>query len=345
MAAPAKPVPDPAPSEAADKGLLVFAFLLGVCGAFVLKFHLGMSPVSVALWAAFVLLAYAAAAWWIGRERRTETEIIGDNCYYLGFVFTLVSLAGTLYLLAKTEAQADALRDVISGFGVALTSTILGIVLRVLHIRMSPNIAPLRRETRRELYVAVRDFRTHLSASIRDLKHFSIETMQLLNEQRNEMHTASKATIEAQRQALEAGVEGHTTMTRDVLTAATDKTTRAVADAFADSVAASHQEFLASVAQMREAVADLARKESETLQKLVDDSSAISSESAKVRDELAQLAHRLEAVSAHLETATRHISDKLEPATNALVKETQKRNRREGGFWRRALFFGRRSNG
>ena len=28
-------------------------------------------------------------------------EIIGDNCYYLGFVFTLTSLAVTLYLLHK----------------------------------------------------------------------------------------------------------------------------------------------------------------------------------------------------------------------------------------------------
>ena len=102
---------DVTPREAADKWVLVFAFLFGVCGAFALK-YLDRHPFLVALWSASILLLYVVATWLLGRLR-IESEIIGDNCYYLGFVFTLASLAGTLYLLEQTGGQTEAIRDVI----------------------------------------------------------------------------------------------------------------------------------------------------------------------------------------------------------------------------------------
>ena len=147
-----------------------------------------------------------AAAWSVGKSR-IEAEIIGDNCYYLGFVFTLTSLAITLYLLVQTRGQTEAIRDVISGFGVALASTIFGIILRVLHIRMTPDMASLDRETRVELHAAVRNFRTNLSASLVELKHFSIEAAQMLSEQRDAIRMASEETIETHKQFLKKSME------------------------------------------------------------------------------------------------------------------------------------------
>jgi hypothetical protein len=64
---------------------------------------------------------------------RLSTERVGDNCYYLGFLFTLVSLSNALYAFGYDE---DVINDVISNFGIALGSTITGMLLRVMFNQM-----------------------------------------------------------------------------------------------------------------------------------------------------------------------------------------------------------------
>ena len=346
MTAKTNPIYDVTRSEMMDKWALAFAFLLGTGGIFILKFY-ETDPFLVVLWSAFILLAYAAAARWVGRQR-IEVETIGDNCYYLGFVLTLVSLASTLYLLVRAGGQTEVIRDVISGFGVALTSTILGIILRVLHIRMSPDMASLDRQTRIELHAAVRNFRTNLSASLRELKHFSVETAQMLSEQRDAIRGASKEVIESQQQILTVSVEEQMRMMNDMIAAETDKATQKISNAVANSVAASQENLFTSVTEMREAVADLARKESEILNKLIEDSTGISSESGKIQTALIELADRLEVVSANLDSVAKNVSNELEPAAiniaNTIVDaanttrelEVELKNARRGnGFWGR----------
>ena len=346
MATKANPIYDVTRSEMMDKWALAFAFLLGTGGTFILKFY-ETEPFLVVLWSAFILLAYATAARWVGRQR-IEVETIGDNCYYLGFVLTLVSLASTLYLLVRAEGQTEVIRDVISGFGVALTSTILGIILRVLHIRMSPDMASLDRQTRIELHAAVRSFRTNLSASLRELKHFSVETAQMLSEQRDAIRGASKEAIEAQKQILTVSIEEQMRMMSETIATATDEATQAISGAVSNSAAASHEKLLDRVAEMREAVADLARKESEILNKLIEDSTGISSEGGKIQTALIELVDRLEALSTNLDAAAKHVSNELEPAAiniaNTIVDaanttrelEVELKNARRGnGFWGR----------
>jgi hypothetical protein len=53
-------------------------------------------------------------------------ERIGDNAYYLGFLFTLISLSNALYHYADSENASKLIAD----FGVALGSTISGVVAR-----------------------------------------------------------------------------------------------------------------------------------------------------------------------------------------------------------------------
>lgn len=53
-------------------------------------------------------------------------ERIGDNAYYLGFLFTLISLSNALYHYADSENASKLIAD----FGVALGSTITGVVAR-----------------------------------------------------------------------------------------------------------------------------------------------------------------------------------------------------------------------
>ena len=214
---------------------------------------------------------------------------------------------------------------------------------------MRPDIVSRDREARIELHSAVRDFRTNLSASLAHLKRFSVETGQILSEQRDEIRAASKETIEAQKRALATSIEGQTKMVSETLAVATDKASEAIVDAVANSATVSHEELLVRIDGMRKAVADLARKESEILKTLVENSTSISSEGDRIQVALAKLADRLEAVSANLDAAAKHVSHELEPAANTIAsavtdaaKTTQKlagqisaelSDKRRGCFW------------
>lgn len=80
----------------------------------------------------YCILALKTALFYIREEQ------IGDNAYYLGFLYTLSSLA---YALWKFSAGDNAPEHIISSFGVALWSTIVGISCRVFlsQMRQDPN--------------------------------------------------------------------------------------------------------------------------------------------------------------------------------------------------------------
>ena len=63
---------------------------------------------------------------------KLSAEKIGDNSYYLGFLFTLISLSNALYLFTDSGDQ----NQIVSDFGVALASTIAGILLRIIFNQM-----------------------------------------------------------------------------------------------------------------------------------------------------------------------------------------------------------------
>src|SRR6056297_1423913 len=94
-----------------DRWLLGLAFLAGALG--VVAFKLSDLPQwAPALFAAAVIVAYAALTWML-RSARLEPEQIGDNAYYLGFVLTLCSLAYTLWALGSVEAEAAFIAEVV----------------------------------------------------------------------------------------------------------------------------------------------------------------------------------------------------------------------------------------
>lgn len=154
-----------------DRLALILAFLGGSGGIILLKTS-PMGLVAPALFAVGVLFAYAGLLWLSGRVS-LEPEAIGDNCYYLGFLFTLTSLSVTLYQLSEATGQMDLQRDIIAGFGVALSSTVVGVFLRVLLLQYRPDIVVRDRIARVELVQAGREFRTALSQSLIGMKSFS----------------------------------------------------------------------------------------------------------------------------------------------------------------------------
>ena len=274
-----------------NKILLFTAFTVGLCGIVFLKWQ--SYPIYWTIgWPICTIVVY-----WITMLAVNDNglyEIVGDNCYYLGFVFTLASLAVTLYLLhrigdVETQDQLP-IREVISGFGIALSSTIVGIVLRVLMLRMAPDIAQQESEVRVDLDLAIRDFRTHLSMSIGELKRYSVETSQLLAEQRSAAQEALVQGMETHRKALEVSA--------GALTGFSEETEKRLL---------THEQAAS--------IAEIARKELEAAKALIESMAGLSKESSGLDAVLARLAGQFEKVEDG-------IARNLEPAIGRISEAT-----------------------
>lgn len=80
------------------------------------------NTVVVAAGAATLMLIYAFLAGSGAAKLRADQA--GDNCYYLGLIYTLASLGFAIF----TFDPANTATTIVQGFGVALTTTVVGLV-------------------------------------------------------------------------------------------------------------------------------------------------------------------------------------------------------------------------
>lgn len=211
-------------TDAADKWLLALAFVIGILGSLTLK-ALGVPVLVPAVYSGGVILVYALCAHYLPVVQ-LESDQIGDNAYYLGFVLTLTSLSFTLYELGKHGSDADFIADVIAGFGVALSSTIVGVVVRVIFLQFRLDLVARDREARLTLNDAMRQFRAELTDVIRGTKYLGVEIRQSLLESHEDLarlHSESSKNlygdlIQSFRDALEPMKAELQVMSASVLT-------------------------------------------------------------------------------------------------------------------------------
>lgn len=109
---------------------------------------------------------------------RLHNEQAGDNLYYMGFLFTLSSLGVSLYLFAG-ETSID---TIVRNFGIAVTSTIAGVTLRILFNQMRRDPIDIERSVRHELAEMTRRVRTELDSSSREFSNYRRVSNQMLSE-------------------------------------------------------------------------------------------------------------------------------------------------------------------
>ncbi|HRC59614.1 MAG TPA: hypothetical protein PLD53_01525 [Candidatus Propionivibrio aalborgensis] len=170
-----------------DKWLFFIFFTVGAMAIVALKaaeyaqWQVTAAPVGLMLFYAFY--AYFSPGFRLREDR------IADNLYYLGFLYTLSSLAYSLYLFSQDQANTT---TIISNFGIALVTTIVGLALRVLFSQLREDPVEYEREARYELSEAVRHLKTELDESVLDFNSFRRSLQQSLQEGTDEMLVASK---------------------------------------------------------------------------------------------------------------------------------------------------------
>ena len=157
-------------------------------------------------------------------------DLAGDNSYYLGLLFTLGSMAFALYdFRAEVQCPSNAtgVQQIISNFGIALATTIVGIFLRVTLHQMRVDPADLEAMTRIELTEAADRLRATLDSVTTGLGRFHEELLQrsidvsaeLLDAVRKTAVEVNVQTGEAARKMTTAAAEAYVdivTKTREV---------------------------------------------------------------------------------------------------------------------------------
>lgn len=176
-------------------GFLIFA-LAGSLAILIAK-GMRVDPVWVALAAAAVMVLYAAIVHLSGTGRLRGDQA-GDNCYYLGLIYTLTSLAYAIFVFNPSSAA----ESIIQGFGIALATTIMGLVLRVFFNQTRVDLVQTEDTARLELAEAAGRLKAELSSVTVNFNDFGRQTRQSLEELRDAVVQTLKETQDATRQSL-----------------------------------------------------------------------------------------------------------------------------------------------
>jgi hypothetical protein len=137
----------------------------------------GIPPVEVTGIPLGLMVLYALGLG-LARYFRLRDDQAGDNLYYLGFLYTLTSLGVSLWQFSVDDG-ADA---IVTNFGVAIASTILGVALRVVFNQMRQDPLEVERTARLELADAARRVKQELDATTFEFASFRRATQQIFEE-------------------------------------------------------------------------------------------------------------------------------------------------------------------
>ena len=248
---------------------------------------LGLSGWPSELCAISLLIGYASLSWTSPRLK-LHPERLGDNCYYMGFLFTLTSLSAALVALqgGDESTRGTLLESLLGSFGVALFSTIAGIALRVFFMQMHREIEDVEEQLRLELQAAAAHLKDQMSDAVGRLESFRIRTGQVIEEQSiKSMEEFTSTSNKLAAKLAEAG-DAHA-VASEILAKGTEEASAAISSAVTTIV----QQMKTSVGTHQETTLQLSR----SAEKLV--------------SEVARLVARVDNIEVPSDLLTRQVED------------------------------------
>jgi methyl-accepting chemotaxis protein len=189
-----------------DKWVFLGTFFLGAVLIVVLRV-VGVSLYVVVIPPIVLLIGYAVYV--LGTQRMSVSlDRAGDNLYYLGLLFTLVSLSVSLVQVFSAGESVPKVFDLLSSFGIALASTILGMFLRILVQQFRNEPVDVERAVRFDLQDAARLLRDQLHATTVDFNTYRRTLYQSLEELQGELSGTIKRVTDSAADSLEKTSQG-----------------------------------------------------------------------------------------------------------------------------------------
>jgi hypothetical protein len=153
-------------------GLLFFGVVITGSGYIIISKLNDFGALAVTSVPVLIMIGYAVLLG--ARLFRLRDDQAGDNLYYMGFLFTLTSLALSLYQFSA----AGSAEQIVQNFGIAIASTIAGITLRILFNQMRRDPVEVEATARMELAEASRRVKRELESVIMEFGYFRRATQQ-----------------------------------------------------------------------------------------------------------------------------------------------------------------------
>ena len=178
-----------------DRFVYILILISGAIIIFLLKLFLPQVS-SIAMILSLVLIsAYAFYVFFVG-QLRIRRDKGGDNCYYLGLTFTLVGMLAALLNYEDIISSSQLL----SYFGLALSSTIFGIIFRLILIQYQDSVDNIEERARISLASAAAALEQDLAQARSEFEAF---TFGLRENIRGEMTGFTQSQIADQKQLVE----------------------------------------------------------------------------------------------------------------------------------------------
>jgi len=176
------------------RGQFFVAFVLGTAGIVTSKWF-GLPQLVTTAIPVLVLCAYfglvilATDVQTVGAD-----EGVADSFYYLGLLYTLVSMGITLF---QFEAYADNAAHIVSNFGVAIATTIFGLFFRVFLLQLHPTLTETEKRAHQSLAEAAYRLRDELDNAVLEIRSFQTNLVDTTNEQTSTMVRHFSSMVES----------------------------------------------------------------------------------------------------------------------------------------------------
>ena len=225
------------------------AFLMAATAGIILMSGLKLvhaPQLLITLLVASVVVIYSVAVVRLGRLH-LRLDQAGDNAYYLGLVFTLASMAWALWEVGRQVTKAtvtpsgSVVEVVIGDFGLALASTLAGIICRIVLHQMRLDPADVEAESRVQLARAAAGMVGQLDSLAQGFGEHTARLQQRQQDHANELYEMhrkmSDELVDTVREAATAstssiqGTTGEVTRSMDDLSRAMGSATTALTEA------------------------------------------------------------------------------------------------------------------
>lgn len=182
-----------------DSNRFVILFFFGLGLMLIAKLVFSAPHMIVILFPLSIMGLYS---WQMTRRyhRLNRPERVGDNVYYMGFLFTLVSLGLALYEFGTNP------EGIITDFAIALSTTVLGVLGRVYLTQEDRDIDEYEKEARIHLSKSVIKFRQDLDSARDNIREFATATRQILEESFTEQQKQLEQDREEFKRHLDASM-------------------------------------------------------------------------------------------------------------------------------------------
>lgn len=189
-----------------DVYLFIALLVIGFVAILALKFIVRADQVIVTLVPCGLLVVYIGYVCYTKRYQ-LNGDRAGDSVYYLGFLYTLLSLGLSLAQFVWAGMSA---RDIVGNLGIALFTTIVGLAGRVILTQLRVDPVATEQHARLALAQATSEVRSELAQMVEDVNIFRRVTVQVISE-------GSQEVAKETQKALQENVAAFTASAKSVI--------------------------------------------------------------------------------------------------------------------------------